>query len=105
MRVLLAEDHAIVRRGTRLYLERVGVEVVGEATNGREAVQMARELRPDVVIMDIRPPNSPGWKQPGASDTSSRRAALPAGEQREYPRLSLSGGSHSTGFTPYPVRR
>ena len=60
MRVLLAEDHAIVRQGTRLYLESVDVEVVGEATNGREAVEMARELRPDVVIMDIRLPELTG---------------------------------------------
>lgn len=60
MRVLLAEDHKIVRQGTRLYLESMGVDVVGEATNGREAVQMARELRPDVVIMDIHLPELTG---------------------------------------------
>jgi len=60
MRVLLAEDHKIVRQGTRLYLESRGVEIVGEATNGREAVQMAREVHPDVVIMDIRLPELTG---------------------------------------------
>jgi DNA-binding NarL/FixJ family response regulator len=60
MRVLLAEDHKIVRQGTRLYLESMGVEVVGEATDGREAVQMARELHPDVVIMDIHLPELTG---------------------------------------------
>lgn len=60
MRVLLAEDHKIVRQGTRLYLESEGVEVIGEATNGREAVQLARELQPDVVIMDIHLPELTG---------------------------------------------
>jgi len=60
MKVLLAEDHKIVRQGTRLYLESVGVEVIGEATNGREAVSMARELRPDVVLMDIHMPELTG---------------------------------------------
>lgn len=60
MRILLAEDHNIVRQGTRLYLESMGVEIVGEATNGREAVQMARELHPDVVIMDIHLPELTG---------------------------------------------
>lgn len=60
MRVLLAEDHKIVRQGTRLYLESMGVEIVGEATNGREAVQMARELHPDVVVMDIHLPELTG---------------------------------------------
>jgi DNA-binding NarL/FixJ family response regulator len=59
-RVLLAEDHAIVRQGTRLYLESVGVEVVGEATNGREAVEMARRLTPDIVVMDIHMPELSG---------------------------------------------
>ena len=60
MRVLLAEDHKIVRQGTRLYLESMGVEVVGEATNGREAIELARELHPDVVIMDIHLPELTG---------------------------------------------
>jgi DNA-binding NarL/FixJ family response regulator len=60
VRVLLAEDHHIVRQGTRLYLESQGVDVVGEATNGREAVEMARELKPDVVVMDIHMPELTG---------------------------------------------
>ncbi len=60
MRVVLAEDHKIVRQGTRLYLESLGVEIVGEATNGREAIELARELRPDVVIMDIHLPELTG---------------------------------------------
>lgn len=60
MRVLLAEDHNIVRQGTRMFLESVGVEVVGEATNGREAVELAGRLQPDVVIMDIHLPELTG---------------------------------------------
>jgi DNA-binding NarL/FixJ family response regulator len=60
MRVLLAEDHKLVRQGTKLYLESMGVEVVGEATSGREAVELARTLRPDVVIMDIHLPELTG---------------------------------------------
>lgn len=60
MRVLLAEDHKIVRQGTRLYLESRGVEVVGEATTGTEAVAMARELQPDIILMDIHMPELTG---------------------------------------------
>lgn len=60
VRVLLVEDHKIVRQGTRLYLESQGVEVIGEATNGREAVEMTRELLPDVVVMDIHLPELTG---------------------------------------------
>jgi DNA-binding NarL/FixJ family response regulator len=60
MRVILAEDHKIVRQGTRMYLESVGVEVIGEATTGAEAVKLARELHPDVVLMDIHMPELTG---------------------------------------------
>ena len=60
MRVLLADDHKIVRQGTRLYLESMGVEVVGEATNGHEAVEMACSLKPDVIVMDIHMPELTG---------------------------------------------
>ena len=60
MNVLLAEDHKMVRQGTRLYLESMDVMVVGEATNGREAVEMAGTLQPDVVVMDIHLPELTG---------------------------------------------
>lgn len=60
MRVVLAEDHNIVRQGTRLFLESQGIEVVGEATNGREAVEMVRQFLPDVVMMDIQMPELTG---------------------------------------------
>ncbi|MBE2192596.1 MAG: response regulator transcription factor [Anaerolinea sp.] len=60
MRVLLAEDHKIVRQGTRMYLESLGVEIVGEAATGAEAVRLARELHPDVVVMDIHMPELTG---------------------------------------------
>lgn len=55
-RVLVVDDQELVRGGFRLILEHSGVEVVGEAANGQEAVALARELQPDVVLMDIRMP-------------------------------------------------
>jgi DNA-binding NarL/FixJ family response regulator len=61
IRVLIADDHGIVRKGLRLQLEQNSAfEVIGEASEGREAVRMAEELLPDVVIMDIAMPNLNG---------------------------------------------
>jgi two-component system response regulator NreC len=61
IRILIADDHGIVRKGLRLQLEQhSNFEVIGEATEGREAVRMAEELVPDVVIMDIAMPNLNG---------------------------------------------
>ncbi len=61
IRILIADDHGIVRKGLRLQLEQNSAfEVVGEATEGREAVRMAEELLPDIVIMDIAMPNLNG---------------------------------------------
>jgi DNA-binding NarL/FixJ family response regulator len=54
IRVLLADDHALVRAGLRALLQSMpGVQVVAEANNGREALRLTEELRPDVVLMDI----------------------------------------------------
>jgi DNA-binding NarL/FixJ family response regulator len=59
-RVLIADDQALVRAGFRKLLESAGVEVVGEAGNGLEAVDMARRLLPSLVLMDIRMPDLDG---------------------------------------------
>ncbi|MBS1856177.1 MAG: response regulator transcription factor [Acidobacteria bacterium] len=61
IRILIADDHGVMRRGLRLQLEQhEGIEVAGEAADGREAVKLAEELRPDLVIMDIGMPNLNG---------------------------------------------
>jgi DNA-binding NarL/FixJ family response regulator len=60
IRIVVADDQELVRTGLRTILNGQGFEVVGEAADGREAVEAARRLRPDVVVMDVRMPNMDG---------------------------------------------
>lgn len=73
IRILIVDDHAVVRQGLRMFLELdPELEVVGEATNGTEAVRKAQQLRPDVVLMDILMP-----VMDGIAATSAIRRELP----------------------------
>jgi DNA-binding NarL/FixJ family response regulator len=60
VRVLLVEDHAVVRSSLSLLLESYGIQVVGEAADGETAIRLAQELIPDVVLMDITLPGMDG---------------------------------------------
>jgi DNA-binding NarL/FixJ family response regulator len=61
IRLLIADDHALVRSGLRSMLQREpGIEIVDEACNGREAVELCCSLRPDLVLMDVRMPKMDG---------------------------------------------
>src|ERR1700719_955000 len=56
IRVVLADDHALVRQGLRALLEREGFQVAGEASDGQEAIRLVPSVRPDVAIVDISMP-------------------------------------------------
>lgn len=60
IRVLIADDHELVRLGLRAVLEEAGMEVVGEASDGRSAVERALDLRPDILLLDLRMPEVDG---------------------------------------------
>ena len=60
LRILLADDHILVRDGIKVTLEVNGFKIIGEASDGREAVRMVRELKPDVAVFDVSMPNLNG---------------------------------------------
>ena len=61
IRVLVVDDHAILRDGIRTLLDRqVDIDVIGEASNGREAIALLSDLQPDIVLMDIAMPDMNG---------------------------------------------
>lgn len=67
IRILIADDHGIVRQGLRMYLQfDPELEVVGEAANGKEALEQASKLRPDIILMDILMPQMDGLEATAA---------------------------------------
>ena len=102
IRVLLADDQALIRAGFRVLLDSAdGIEVVGEAANGAEAVDQARQLRADVVLMDIRMPGVDGLeatRRIAADDDLAgvKVIMLTTFESDEYVYQAIRGGA--SGF-------
>jgi DNA-binding NarL/FixJ family response regulator len=96
IRVLIADDHAIVREGVRALLTLSDdIEVAGEAANGLEAVELARRLRPDVILMDIAMPGLGGLEATLAirhENPDAKILVLTQYEDREYIRRFLKAG-------------
>jgi DNA-binding NarL/FixJ family response regulator len=101
IRVLLADDQKLVRGGFRMILSaEVEIEVVGEAADGEEAIALARELRPDVVLMDVRMPNIDGIEATrrivNGADGTPRVLVLTTFDLDEYVYEALRAGA--SGF-------
>ena len=60
IRILLADDHVMVRQGLRVLLEQAGMIVIGEASDGQEALRLAYEHTPDVAVLDVAMPSMNG---------------------------------------------
>jgi len=91
VKILIADDHEIVREGIRRVLEaRPEWQICGEACNGQEAVRMARELAPDVIIMDVTMPVMSGFE---AAEEISR---LPLGSRVLFFTMHDSGSMAGT---------
>ena len=97
IRILLADDHAVVRHGFKMILSaQSDMEIVGEAGNGREAVDLAAELRPDVVVMDVAMPELNGieaTRRLTAANPHARVLALSMHKDSVYVREILRAGA------------
>jgi DNA-binding NarL/FixJ family response regulator len=106
VRVVIADDQALVRGGFRMILDaRDDMEVVGEASDGREAIALVEELEPDVVLMDVRMPDVDGIEATQrivASGSSARIVILTTYDADEYVFAALRAGA--SGFVLKDVR-
>jgi DNA-binding NarL/FixJ family response regulator len=97
IRILLADDHVMVRQGFRLILAaQPDMEIVGEAGNGREAVELAEKLQPDVVVMDVAMPELNGieaTRRLASSTPHTRVLALSMHKDSVYVREILRAGA------------
>ena len=97
IRILIVDDHALVREGIRQALTIPGFEVVGEAGNGPDGLDAALRLRPDVVVMDITMPGENGIKTAArvrAEVPNSRILMLSVHDHPEYVLESVKAGAH-----------
>ncbi|MGV8083001.1 MAG: ANTAR domain-containing response regulator [Coriobacteriia bacterium] len=105
MRVLIAEDEALIRMDLREMLEEEGHEVVGEARDGVEAIELAHRLRPDIIFMDINMPRMTGLE--AAQALGEERLApivmVTAFSQQSYVEQAASGGA--MGYIVKPFSR
>lgn len=107
IRVLIADDQGLVRDGLRAIVElEQDLEVVGEAADGREAVQLTRRLQPDVVLMDIRMPALDGIEATGkllSGSHPTRVLMLTTFDRNEYVYAAMKAGA--SGFLLKDMRR
>ena len=94
-RIVLADDHTLVRQGIRSLLEREGMQIVAEASDGQEAVRQAEAHNPDVVVMDIGMPTLNGMdaaRQLGKSCPKSKPILLTQHDEDQYVSEALDAG-------------
>src|SRR5947207_11706196 len=115
IRVLIADDHSLVRQGLRRYLDMAeDIDVVGEASNGEEAVAMVEKEQPDIVLLDIRMPGVDGLEAARMIRERFPKVGaimLPAYDDRQFVAEAVRAGARGDVRSardaehPHPTRR
>ena len=96
--IVLADDHVLVRNGIKAMLESdAGIQVVGEANNGAEALEVVRTLHPDILVLDIRMPEMTGLEaasQLGSYSPETKAVILSMHDSEEYVLQALDAGAY-----------
>jgi two-component system response regulator NreC len=95
IRIVLADDHVLVRQGLKSLLEREGIQVVAEASDGQEAVRYVESLEPDIAVMDISMPILNGLnaaREIGRSSPKTKTILLTQHDEGQYIREALEAG-------------
>ncbi|NOZ27844.1 MAG: response regulator [Chloroflexi bacterium] len=101
LRILIADDESIRVLSLRVQLQNLGYQVVGEAANGREAVELARRLQPDLVIMDIKMPVMDGIE---AAEVITRERPIPIILLTAYSEAELAQRAAETNISAYLMK-
>ena len=91
MRVVLVDDYALVRSSIRKELQAAGIEVVGEAADGEEALSLVERLRPDVLVLDVEMPKLNGVEV-------ARRLQKRGGPRSSFPRILVLSAYNNEGY-------
>lgn len=105
IRVLIADDHAIVREGMRRLLTRDGFLLIGEAVDGEQALRLTRELRPDVLVLDLKMPRKDGLaviRELKATDDATRILVLTSfdDDDKVFPAVKLGAEGYLLKDSP-----
>src|SRR5258706_6711058 len=101
IRILLADDHALIRQGLRALLEKQGFQIVSEASDGQEALRLVMEMHPDIAIVDISMPVLNGVdtaRELKKSSPKTKVILLTQHDEAHHVTASLSGGVTSYGL-------
>ena len=96
IRVVIADDHPVVREGLRIMMRRSEIELVGEAATGSEAVELVREMKPHVVLMDVRMPDMDGLEATAIikkEAPSTSVIIITSQERKDYLRRAIEAGA------------